>query len=111
MLNGLLTIEKIGDHVKSVFVDQEVLECARLNKRTNARISKQKKEHAAKLHRKKCMRKTANRILAEACFGGAVAWAGSAGLIAPVIWIPVSIISVCVACMRLGMWFGRGETK
>ena len=107
MQNGLMTIEKTGDKMKAFFIDQEVLEHARLNMRTKKRIGKYEKERAAKSRRRKRMEKNANRILAEAGFGGAVAFAGSLGLIAPVIWIPVSIISLCAACVRLGMWLVR----
>lgn len=111
MQNGLMTIEKTEEQTKAFFIDQDVLECARLNLRTKNRVGKYEKDRAAKVRHAKRMRKTANRILAEAGFGGAVAFAGSLGLIAPVIWIPVAIISLCVACLRLGMWYGRAVKK
>lgn len=111
MQNGLMTIEKTEGRTKAFFFDQDVLECARLNLRTKKRIGKYEKERAAKERRDKIMRKTAQRIAAEAVFGGAVAFAGSLGMISPIIWIPVSIISLCVASMRLGAWIGRAGRK
>lgn len=111
MENGLITIEKVGEKVKAFFIDQDALEFARLNMRTKKRVGKYEKERAAKTRREKQMQKTAHRIAAEAGFGVAVAAAGSAGMIAPVIWIPVSIISLCVACLRLGAYIGRAAKK
>lgn len=107
MEKGMAIIENTGAGTRSVFIDQEVLECARLNLRTKERIEKQKKERAAKARHKKCMERTENRILAEAAFAVAVTMAGTAGMIHPAIWIPAAIICLCGACVRLGMWFGR----
>ena len=41
MENGLMTIEKTDDKMKAVFIDQDVIECARLNMRTKNRIREQ----------------------------------------------------------------------
>lgn len=111
MKEGIAIIEQTGESTKSVFIDQEVREFARLNKRTKNRIDNQKKEQAKKVRFRNHMEKTANRILAEGCIGGAVALAGTAGMIAPVIWIPTAIICLCAACLRLGAWFERAAKK
>ena len=107
MENGLMTIEKTDDKMKAVFVDQDVIEFARLNMRTKNRIREQKKEHEKAVRSKKQIRKTVNRILAEAGFGGAVAFGGSLGMIHPLIWIPTAIISLCVACLHFGALIGK----
>ena len=111
MQNGLITIEKTDEKVEAIFVDQEVLECARLNLRTKNRVNKQKKERAAKERHQKRMRKTANRIASEAAFGMAVAVAGTCGMIHPAIWIPVTILSLCAACVHFGAWYTKAVKK
>jgi hypothetical protein len=107
MENGLMTIEKTGEKMSAVFIDQEVLECARLNLRTEKRIRNQKREQTKKMRYEKCMKKSANRILAEAGIGGAVAAFGFNGMIHPLLWVPASMICVCVACLHFGAWLGK----
>lgn len=107
MQNGLMTIEKTDDKMKAVFFDQDVLECARLNMRIRKRTGKYEKVCKEKVRNRKRMEKAAKRILAEALFGLVVAFAGSVGKITPDIWLPVSIISLCVACLHLGAWLGK----
>ena len=111
MKNGLIAIAKTDEKTEAVFIDQDVIECARLNMRTTKRINRRKKEQAAKARHKRNMRKAANRIIAEAGIGGAVALAGMAGMISPYLFIPVSIISVCAACMHFGAWIGKAALK
>ena len=111
MQNGLITIEKTDEKVEAIFVDQEVLECALLNQRTKKRVQETQKKKAEAVRRQKRMRKTANRIMAEASFGMAVAVAGSCGMIAPVIWIPVTILSMCAACVHFGAWYTKAVKK
>lgn len=118
MQNGLAIIEKTDNHTKGFYIDQDALEFARLNARTNKRISKAEEENreanrqcrnAEKMaaRRKAYTLKTIGYILTNCAVCGAVAWAGMAGMIHPIISIPVSIFCLCVACVRFGAWFGK----
>ena len=111
MNNGLAIIEVSDSQTRSVFIDQEALECARLNARIKKRVNKQrvvaKKCYTAYAKRRKRIAKTAVHVLlcTAVCVG--VSLAGGAGLIAPVIWIPIGLLCICGACVRLGACFGR----
>lgn len=107
MQNGLMTIEKTDEKTQAVFIDQDVLECARLNMRIKKRIGKYEKINKAKIRNRKRMEKTANRILAEGGTGLAAAVFGLVGLIHPWLWIPIAIICLCVACLHLGALLGK----
>lgn len=115
---GLAVIETTDTETKGFFIDQDALEFARMN----AKLDKQRKEAAtakkkadrkiskaekAKAQRKAYTIKTVCNILANCTVCGAVAWAGIAGLIHPIIAVPVSVFCLCVACVRFGAWFGR----
>lgn len=119
---GLAVIEANETETKGFFIDQDALEFARLN----ARLDKQRKEAEkaqkkvacknskaakAKAQRKAYTLKTVGSILANCAICGAVAWAGIAGMIHPIISAPVSIFCLCVACVRFGAWFGRVMNK
>ena len=118
MQNGLAIIEKTENETKGFYIDQDALEFARLNARINKHISKAEVENreADRQHRKSekmaarrkaYTSKTCGYILSNCAVCGAVAWAGIAGMIHPVISIPVSIFCLCAACVRFGAWFGR----
>ena len=119
---GLAVIEKNDTETRGYFIDQDALEFARMN----AKLDKQRKEVAttqkkiacknsrtakAKAQRKAYTMKTVGYILADCVICGAVAWAGIAGLIHPIISAPVSVFCLCVACVRFGTWFGRVMRK
>ena len=111
MTNGLMTIRKTDEGVKTVFIDHEVLEFANLNKHTKERIQTKGKYVAKKKHSKKVLNAIAQRAMRDVAIGGAVALAGAVGLIHPAIWGTVSLFCLCDACVRLGMWFGKAEKK
>lgn len=106
MKQGMAIIENTETETKTVFIDQDVLECARLNLRTNKRIEAQKKESSKKAREKKRMERMKNRIRAELAIGGAVVVAGMTGMIHAALWIPTSIILLCAACVGLGACLG-----
>ena len=119
---GLAVIETTDTETKGFFIDQDALEFARLNaKLDKQRMANEKaqkkvacknsKAAKAKAQRKAYTLKTFGYILANCATCGAVAWAGIAGLIHPIISIPVSIFCLCVACVRFGAWFGRVVNK
>lgn len=119
---GLAVIESTDTETKGFFIDQDALEFARLNakldKQRNEAEKAQKKDACkkskaakAKAQRKAYTIKTACYILANCAVCAATGWAGIAGLIHPIIAIPVSIFCLCVACVRFGAWFGRVMNK
>lgn len=111
MKKGLMTVKSTGAEMQAIFIDREALEFARFNMRTKNRINIRRKEKAAKVQFRKEMERIANRVLIDVAFGAAVAAAGTAGFIHPVIWTPAAIICLCAACVRLGMWFGKAAKK
>lgn len=57
---------------------------------------------------------TVKSVLTVAAFcviSQAVSWAGKAGMIHPDIATPVYMTSLCAACLRFGVWFGRVVQK
>jgi hypothetical protein len=119
---GLAVIEKNDTETKGFFIDQDALEFARMNakldkqrmenekaqKKADRKISKAAK---AKAQRKAYTLKTAGRVLLNCAISVAAGWAGIAGLVHPIISIPVSVFCLCVACVRFGAWFGRVVKK
>ena len=114
MNKGLAVIEVNDTETKGFYIDQDALEFARLN----AKISKRMKaaevsshNHARaeqiKAKRKAYSVNAIGRILLNCAVCGGAAWAGIAGMIHPIIYVPVSLLCLCVASMRLGAWFGR----
>jgi hypothetical protein len=121
-MNGLAIIEKTETGTKGFYIDQDALEFARLNARTNKRISHAeavnreadrqcRKAEKMAAQRKAYTLKTFGYILTNCAVCGAVTWAGIVGMIHPIISIPVGIFSLCVACVRFGAWFGRVAKK
>lgn len=120
MEKGLAIIEVNDTETKGVHIDQETIECARLNaltkklahKRELARKEAEYKriqEEKAKAKRKAySLDSTAYILLRLATIGGS-AWACVAGLIDPIIGIPVGLYCLCSGCMRLGAWLERGK--
>ena len=118
-MNGLAIIEKTETQTRGFFIDQDTNECARLNAQTKKRIAQneaatrqaniaQRKADKAEAKRKAYRINTTKNILIHGGICGAVVWAGTAGMVHPGIWIPVAIIQLCGACIRLGALFGRG---
>ena len=106
MNKGMAIIENTETETKTVFIDQDVLECARLNLRTKKRIEEQKKEHGKKARERKRMERMKNRIRTELIAGCAVAIAGMTGMVHALLWVPTSIIFLCAACVGLGACLG-----
>ena len=118
MEKGLAIIEKTDTETKGFYIDQDALECARLYARTKKRLAHaeavrhkaeqdRRKKERAEAKRKAYNQNTVKHILIYGGMIGAVTWAGTAGMIHPAICIPVAIICLCAACLRLGAWFGR----
>lgn len=122
MEKGLAIIEMKDNETKSVFIDKEVLEYARLNARTKKRVAKaEKAQNEAERNRYRAAKvaerrriytlKTIGYVLLRFVVCGAVAWAGIAGLIHPIVVIPVILFSLGTACLRLGTWIGKNTRR
>lgn len=122
MERGLAIIEMNEAETRSVFIDQDVIECARLNALTKKHIAKAEAERRkANRNRRKAELAKARRtaytvdsilfILLRMITVVAIGWAGTVGMIHPVICVPVAMFCICTSCVRLGTWIGRGEKK
>lgn len=118
MEKGIAIIERDEVETRAVFIDQEILECARLNALTKKHLQEiDEAEKAKERNRRKAAKARAQRkayaldsaayILLRVATLGASAWACVAGLISPIICIPVGLYCLCAACLRLGAWFAK----
>jgi hypothetical protein len=106
-----MTVKSTGQKMRAIFIDEDALEFAKQNMRTKQRIEKRKKAKEQKIRSKKEMERNANKILLDVLIAGVIASAGTSGLIHAALWVPGSLISFCVACVRLGMRFGKAAKK
>ena len=122
MEKGLMVIERNDTETKGFYIDQDALECARFNAKVNKRLAeaekakqeadrKHRREEAAKAKRKAYTMNSAKAVLFRLAVCTALVWAGTAGLVNPVIYIPVALVSLCGACLRLGALFGKVVAK
>jgi len=120
MEKGLAVIEVTDTEVKKIRIDQDVLEFARLNAQTRKRLEDSEaaklattrsnhKAEKAEARRKAFTIRNVRRVLAYGGIAGAVTLAGTAGMITPIIHIPVALFCLSAACLHLGMLFGRGR--
>lgn len=118
MNKGLAVIEVNDTETKGFYIDQDALEFARLNAKISKRMKvaeawqtaashNNSRAEMAKARRKAYSMNAIGRILLNCAVCGGVAWAGIAGMIHPIIYVPVGLFCLCVASMRLGAWFGR----
>lgn len=116
-MNGLAIIEKTDTDTRCVVIDQDTIECAQINARVrkrieeaeeNARIAYEKhlKAERAEKKRKAYNRASIQYIASHGAVCGGVAWAWWAGMIHPIVCIPVMLYCVCASCVRLGAWLG-----
>lgn len=109
----------------SVLEKQEAEELKLLNTQTDERLAYQ--EHQEEITRKineerraafieaekeKKIRmayanKSAASVAALLVLSGAVCAAGMADMMHPYIWVSTALVSLCAACVRFGVWFGR----
>lgn len=109
--NGLAIIEVNESETRSVFIDQDALECAKLNALTKKRVREEakKRQREAKLEAKRRAYNahTARCIAGRCAVSVAVTIAMLAGMIHPLIAVPVAAICLCSACVCFGAWLGR----
>lgn len=116
-MNGLAIIEKTDTDTRCVVIDQDTIECAQINARVkkrieeaeeNARIAYEKhlKHERAEAKRKAYVRNSIQYIASHGAVCGGVAWAWWAGMVHPIVCIPVMLYCLCASCVRLGAWLG-----
>jgi hypothetical protein len=114
-MNGVAIIERTDNGTHGVFIDQETIECARLNARTQKRIQeaamRQQMARRKEKHRKDYNRTAAKYVLLRCGILGASVWALATGFAHPVICFPVALYALCAVCVQLGAWFGRAAKK
>lgn len=118
MKKGMAIIEVNDTETKCFYIDQDALECARLNNLTQKRLAKaEAKQREAARNRRKAEKAEARRreytvrtfcdVLIRCSISVAVTWAAWAGMIHPIISIPVGLFCLATACLRLGVWLGK----
>lgn len=109
--NGLAIIEVSGSETRSMFIDQDALECARLNaitkKRSQEAAKKARREAKLEAKRRAYKAETIRYIVSRCAITVAVTLAASAGFVHPLVSAAVSVFCLCTACVRLGAWLGR----
>lgn len=116
-MNGLAIIEKTDTDTRCVVIDQDTIECAQINARVrkrieeaeeNARIAYENERKNAKREakRKAYVRASIKYLASHGAVFGGVAWAWWAGMIHPLVCIPVMLYCLCANCVRLGAWLG-----
>ena len=108
MNRGLAIVEVNDTGTQSVFIDQDVVECARLNAKIKQREEAARKSEKRSAKRKAYADRTAAHVLLNCSAIVCAVWGCVAGLIHPVIALPVAVVSLCGACLRIGAWFGGG---
>ena len=118
MEHGLAIIEMNDAETKAVFIDRETLEFARQNAKTAKNVARQNAKHRELVRKFKATKKAHDRrkaytmqtikdLLIHGGIIGGMTYGCVVGLISPIIGVPVSLFSLCSACIRLGAWFGR----
>ena len=118
MEKGMAIIERNEQETKAVFIDQEALECARLNMRTEKRVADaqnvQKENHRIQRNAEKeqarfraFTMKTLKEVLICAGVIGLASFGANNGMIHPAIAIPVMLFCLCTASVKAGIWFGK----
>ena len=122
MEKALAIFEKTEEGTKSVFFDQETIECARLNLRTKKRVAEfqeaqsktereNRKAEKARERFKAYTKKTMSVVGCECAAVVSLAWAGAAELVHPAVFITVGLLLLCGACVRMGAWFGKAAQR
>lgn len=114
---GLAIIEVNDTGTKGFYIDQDALECARLNEKTKRRAAKEERmqREAERKSRKEAYRAAKRReytvrticyILSRCAAAVCAAVATCFGMAHPVLGAAVVALCICSACLRLGAWIG-----
>ena len=111
MKNGLMIASNIGGNTAALFVEEEVLEQAHLNRRTRERLRKAEKKE--KLTRKRVrehsrrLQKLIVRVGAAVAASAGVAMAEATGLMDPMLGTALMVAAMVYISFLLGRHLGR----
>lgn len=118
--NGLYQLKKTDDRTEAVYIDQEVIEFAELNRRVKKQVEaaayREAQNAAKKLHRerremKRAMAKVRLMMQCAGLLGGAalVGFAAYKGATGIQIAAAIGAIALAVLAFKLGKAFGGGK--
>lgn len=111
MKNGMMIATNMGGSASAVFIEEEVMEQALLNRRTKDRIRKTEQE--AKRTRKQVRKqgrrtqKLVIRVTLAVAASAGIAMAEAAGLMAPALGIPLLVAAMVYVSFLIGQHLGR----
>lgn len=113
--NGFYAALKTDDSVQAVYVEEDIFlaAMARVEARKQAarKKARRRKADAAANREKRRTIRTVKQELGAIATAVLVAWGGSAGLIDPVLWVPLVLGLHSLICLRAGRWMGRQDGK
>lgn len=115
--NGMAIVEVTDTQQKAVFIDEDTLETARLSamlnrnrERNEAERKRVEREQRMLAEQKRKWKKytvdTFSYIGIRSAIACGSVWAMIAGMMHPVISIPVTVYCLGTACIRFGVWYG-----
>lgn len=118
MNKGLAIVEVNDTETKTVFLDHEVVEFARLHAKTKKRVANaerdkrmaaamKRKAEKAEVRRRAYNIETIGFVLSRCGVALAAGVCCSTGLVHPIVGIGVAGFCLCSACLRVGEWIGR----
>lgn len=121
-MKGMLIAERNDTETKTVYIEQETLEFARQNMLTkkrradNARKQKEADSKRSKAEKAEARRRaydmaTVKYMLTRFAFSGVMVAGWAAGLIHPLVSVPLILVSLCTACARCGLWIGKNSGR
>ena len=121
-MNGMAIFERTDTETKALFIDQEQLEISRQNaltKRNRAEKARQQREadmqlrkaEKAEARRKAYNIATVKYLLTRFAVSGIMVAGWAAGLIHPLVSLPLTLICLCTASERLGEWRAKNRKK
>lgn len=113
--NGFYAAMKTDESVQTVYIDEVMFRAtlaqAEARKRAARQKARRRKADAAANREKRRTIRTVKQELGTIATAVLVAWGGSAGLIDPVLWVPLVLGLHSLICVRAGRWMGRNSGK
>lgn len=113
--NGFYAAVKTDECIQAVYIDEPMFRAAQAQaeeKKRAARIRARRRKEAAVSNRKKRGTiRTVKQVAGSAAAAALIVWWSAAGLIDPVLGVPLVLGLHSLACFRAGRWAGRRENK
>lgn len=122
MENGMIVARQTDNRYTAVHIEEEVLQFARLNRLTRARLAEgakrrkadRSRQEAAERRRRSRIRETWGMVKAVALMaviGAALVWGMMAALVSPLWAVPALAACIAAATYQIGLWMGRRNRK